>query len=296
MHEFDIQLMVDLSYVTLALLVLLLAKVVLGLLTPFDADDELTAKDNPAFGISLIGYYLGVTIVFLGAIYQEPSLGGADEAFELNHFAYDLGVDALWALGAVVLLNAARFVLDHVILSRFSVHDEIIRDRNVGMGAVEFGTYISSALIVAGAVSGEGAGAAGATALTTAAFLGLGLACLIAFAFLYQRLAGYDLLAELEADNPAAGVAYGGSLIAIGLLIMRGGGGTFESWAENLERFGFYVLMGVLLLVIARRVIDGAFIPNRTIKQEIAEDRNVNAGLLEGGLLIGLAAVIVLVT
>ena len=296
MHSLDIQFLIDLSYVALALLVLLLAKVVLGLMTPFDADDELTAKDNPAFGVSLIGYYLGVTIVFLGAIYHDPSLEAGDEAFELSHFATDLGIDALWALSAVLLLNAARFTLDHVILRQFSVHDEIVRDRNVGIGAVEFGTYISAALIVAGAVSGEGAGSAGATIFNTAGCLGLALATLIVFAFVYQRLAGYDLLAELEADNPAAGIAYGGSLIAVGLVLMRGIGGTFESWPLQLERFAFYGLMGLLLIVVARRVIDGAFLPNRTLKQEIAEDRNVNAGLLEGGLLVALAAVVVFAT
>ena len=83
---------------------------------------------------------------------------------------------------------------------------------------------------------------------------------------------------------------------ALGLVLMRGIGGTFESWPLQLERFGFYALMGLLLIVVARRVIDGAFVPNRTLKQEIAEDRNVNAGLLEGGLLVALAAVVVFAT
>jgi uncharacterized membrane protein YjfL (UPF0719 family) len=294
-HSFDIQLLVDLSYVVLALLVLLIAKVTLGVLTPFDTDDELTAKDNPAFGVSLIGYYLGVLIVFLGAIYQDPSLGEGEEVV-LDAFMVDLGFDILWALGAVLLLNVARVVLDRVILSGFSVKDEIVRDRNVGMGAVQFGAYVSSALVVAGAISGEGGETAGASFASTAAFLGLGLSCLIGFAFVYQRLAGYDLLAELEADNPAAGIAYGGNLVALGIVLMRGSAGTFVSWADHLERFTFYAAMGLFLLVVARRVIDGAFLTGRTLKEEIAEDRNVNAGYLEGGLLIGLAAVVALAT
>ncbi|MBL4845596.1 MAG: DUF350 domain-containing protein [Planctomycetes bacterium] len=293
MHSFDIQLLVDLSYVVLALFVLLIAKVTLGFLTPFDTDDELTAKDNPAFGISLIGYYLGVLIVFLGAIHQDGSLLEGEEVV-LDHFLVDLGFDVLWALGAVLVLNAARIVLDKVVLRGFSVKDEIVRDRNVGMGAVQFGTYVSAALVVAGAISGDAGETVGATLSTTVVFLLLGLACLIGFAFLYQRLAGYDLLAELEADNPAAGIAYGGNLIALGIVLMRGSAGTFVSWADHLERFAFYAAMGLFLVVVARRVIDGAFLTGRTLKEEIAEDRNVNAGYLEGGLLIGLAAVVAL--
>lgn len=295
MHAFDIQLLVDLSYVVLALLVLLLAKLALGFLTPYDTDDELTGKDNPAFGVSILGYYLGVLIVFLGAIYQDPSLSEGEDVV-LDHFLVDLGVDLVWALSAVITLNVARFVLDKVVLRGFSVRDEILRDRNTGMGAVEFGTYVSAGLIVAGAISGEGGeGVAGGLA-TTLGFLGLGLLCLVLFALGYQRLVGYDLVAELEADNPAAGLAYGGNLIALGIVLMRGSAGSFTTWAEHLERFAFYAVMGLFLVVVARRVIDGAFLTGRTLQQEIAEDRNVNAGYLEGGLLIGLAAVVALAT
>lgn len=296
MHAFDIQLLVDLSYVVLALLILLLAKLALGFLTPYDTDDELTGKDNPAFGISILGYYLGVLIVFLGAIYHDPSLSEGEDVI-LDHFLVDLGVDLIWALAAVILLNVARFVLDRVVLRSFSVHDEILRDRNVGMGAVEFGTYVSAALIVAGAISGEGGeGGVAATLVTTVSFLGLGLGCLVLFALGYQRLVRYDLVAELEADNPAAGLAYGGNLIALGIVLMRGSAGDFTTWADHLERFAFYAAMGLFLVVVARRVIDGAFLTGRSLQQEIAEDRNVNAGYLEGGLLIGLAAVVALAT
>ncbi len=296
MHAFDIQLLVDLSYVVMALLILLLAKLTLGFLTPYDTDDELTGNDNPAFGISLLGYYLGVLIVFLGAIYQDPSLSEGEDVV-LDHFLVDLGVDMIWALSAVIMLNVARFVLDRVVLRGFSVRDEILRDRNTGMGAVEFGTYVSAGLIVAGAISGEGGeGGVAAGLITTISFLGLGLFCLLVFALGYQRLVRYDLLAELEADNPAAGVAYGGNLIAVGIVLMRGSAGTFTTWAEHLERFAFYAVMGLFLVVVARRVIDGAFLTGRTLQQEIAEDRNVNAGYLEGGLLIGLAAVVALAT
>lgn len=295
MHAFDIQLLVDLSYVVLALVVLLVAKLALGFLTPYDTDDELTGKDNPAFGISILGYYLGVLIVFLGAIYHDPSLSEGEEVV-LDHFLVDLGVDLIWALSAVITLNVARFVLDHVVLRGFSVRDEILRDRNTGMGAVEFGTYVSAGLVVAGAISGEGGEGVAGGLITTLSFLALGLACLVLFALGYQRLVRYDLLAELEADNPAAGLAYGGNLIALGIVLMRGSAGSFTDWADHLERFGFYAVMGLFLLVVARRVIDGAFLTGRTLQQEIAEDRNVNAGYLEGGLLIGLAAVVALAT
>jgi uncharacterized membrane protein YjfL (UPF0719 family) len=294
-HDLDIHLLADLAYVVMALLILLLAKVALNLLTPFDLDDEVSSKDNPAFGISLVGYYLGVVIVFLGAIYHDPSF--AEEAAEeggaefLNHFMTDLAFDGLWALGAILLLNAARIVLDLVVLRGFSTRKEIVEDRNAGIGAVEFGTYVASALVVAGAISGQGGGWH-----TTLVFLILGQVALIGFALTYQRLVSYDLLRELEADNVAAGVAYGGNLIALGLVILRGTGGSFVSWTEHLERFGIYLVFGLLLLSVGRWVVDHAFMPGRTLHEEIAQDQNLNAGYLEGGLLVGLASIIAFAT
>ncbi|MGE0710988.1 MAG: DUF350 domain-containing protein [Planctomycetota bacterium] len=292
MSEHDIHLLADLAYVVLALLMLLIAKVALNLLTPFEVDDELSARDNPAFGVSLTGYYLGVVIVFLGAVYHDPSLANLEEGEQVaSLFFQDLLVDGAWALGAIVLLNVARVVLDLVVLRGFSTRKEIIEDRNAGVGAVEFGTYLAAGLIVAGAISGQGGGP-----LEILAFLALGLGSLIAFALAYQRLAGYDLLRELEADNVAAGVAYGGNLIALGLIILRGTGGTFVSWEENLTRFGTYLVFGVLLLTIGRVVVDRAFMGGRRLRDEIAIDRNLNAGYLEGGLLLGLASVIAFAT
>ncbi|HBP17035.1 MAG TPA: hypothetical protein DEA08_04465 [Planctomycetes bacterium] len=299
MHEFDIHLLADLCYVVLALFMLLVAKLTLNLCTPFDLDDELSSRDNPAFGISLIGYYLGVVIVFLGAIYQEESMveaeaaaeGGAGAALNFDHFFVDLGVDALWVLGAILLLNAARVLLDVVVLRGFSAKKEIVEDRNAGVGAVEFGTYVSSALVVAGAISGQGGGWH-----TTLVFFLLGMGALTGFALAYQQLVSYDLLRELEADNVAAGVAYGGNLIALGVVILRGSGGSFTSWEEHLERFAIYLVFALLLLTVGRFVVDRAFFPGRTLHEEIAQDRNLNAGYLEGGLLLGLASIVAFAT
>jgi len=271
----------DLAYVVLALFVLLVAKVALGLMSPFKLDDQLSAKDNPAFGVSLIGYYLAVVVVYLGAVHGDAdSLEGAS-------FAANLAYDGAWALGGVVLLNLARILLDRVVLRRFSTRKEIVEDRNAGVGAVELGTYLASALVVAGAISGTGGGVH-----TALAFFGLGQVALIVFALIYQAITRYDFHDELEKDNVAAGVAYAGNLVAMGVLLMRGSGGDFVSWSENLTTFGYYAAAALVLLVVGHFAIDALFLPGRTLHEEIAEDKNVNAGYLEGGLLVALSVVV----
>lgn len=263
----------DVAVVAVGLVLLLLAKVSLDLLTPFRVDDQMTSKDNPAFGVSLVGYYLGVLIVYAGAIFGEAS----EESLW-----FELLVDAGWACLGVLLLNVARVLLDRFVLSSFSTRKEIIEDRNVGMGVIEFGTYVGSALVIAGAVSGEGGGID-----TALGFYALGQVALILLALVYEKLTPYSFRGEIERDNVAAGVAYSGNTIAMGVLLLRGLAGDFDGWFVALQDFAYYLCAAFALVVIGRFLIDLVLLPGRTLSEEIVEDRNLNAGLLEGGLLLG---------
>lgn len=286
LSDLDQSIIADAAYLTLAVFLLLVSKIALVLFTPFAVEDEFSSKDNPAFGISLIGYYLGVLIVFIGTIYEETT------ALQGTNFAINLLYDAGWALAGIVMLNISRVVLDRVVLRGFSTRKEIVEDRNAGVGAVEFGTYIASALIVAGALTGQDG-----TWLTTLVFFLLGQVSLCVFGLVYQKVTTrYDIHEELERDNVAAGIAYGGNLIAMGVIIMRGSAGDFVSWEANLSKFGAYLIVALGLLTVGHFVIDRVFLPGRTLEEEIVEDRNVNAGYLEGGLLMGLAAIVAIAT
>ena len=54
------------GFVVLGVLVLVIAKIAKDFFTPYGLDEQLTEKDNPALGLSMTGYYLGVISVFLG--------------------------------------------------------------------------------------------------------------------------------------------------------------------------------------------------------------------------------------
>ena len=280
MSDFLTTTLLDSAYFVAAVMTLALARILLGLTTPIKVDDELSDKDNPAFGPSLVGYYLAVLIVFIGAT------SGDIEDLKTESVPVIMAMDLAWVLGGIIFLNLSRALLDMVVLRKFSTRKEIVEDRNVGVGALEFGTYMSSALIIAGALHGQGG-----SVITALAFWGLGQVTLLIFALLYQVLVPYDLHHELEADNAPAGVAYAGNMIAAAVVLMRGLGGDFVSWTENLTTFGFYVAVAVVLVFVGRYIIDLLLLPGRTFKEEIVDDRNINVGYLEGGVLVGLAAV-----
>jgi uncharacterized membrane protein YjfL (UPF0719 family) len=252
------------SLILLFMLVLFVSKMVNDLLTPYKVDEELTLKDNVALAASIAGYFAATTIIYIGAFWG-PSIG----------ILQDLKVIGGYSLLGIILLNLSRLINDKLILYKFSNVKEIINDRNAGTGAVQFGSYISSGLIIAGAIHGQGGG------LHTALFFGLGQIALIAFAWLYNFITPFDIHDEIEKDNVAAGVAFGGTLIAVGIILMKGTSGDFISWKTNLSVFGIDVILIFILLPVVRFFFDKVIIPRAQLNQEIQNDKNLGAGILE---------------
>lgn len=273
----------SLSYVVLGLVVLIVAKIVKDFLTPYNISEELTAKDNPALGLTLTGYFAGTIIIFLGAVVGlDP-----EEPLPFGDMAMELAIDFLYALGGIVALNLGRWIVDKMVLTQFSTVKEIIQDRNVGTAAVEAGAFVATALIVAGTINGEGGGP-----LTALAFFALGQVVLVLFCKFYQWITHYDIHEEIEKDNVAAGVALGCSMIAVGIVLLGATRGDFIGWTENLTRFGYFSVFGFALLLVLRKVTDHLLLPGTTIAHEIAKDRNVNAAWMEGIVSMGMATII----
>ena len=243
----------------------------------------------------------------------------------------EMGVDLGYTFAGLLLLNLGRWVVDRLVLTQFSTTKEIIEDRNAGTGAVEFGAYIATALVIAGAISGNvlpqgldaeianvavavadqaqpvdpGSAAEAVTAvanvestsgpspwLTTIVFFLLGQIVLVLFARVYQWATKYDIHAEIEKDNVAAGVALGMGMISIGIVLLKATMDDFVSWKDNLTEFAMLAAVGFVILMIMRKFTDRVLLPNTTIAHEIANDQNIGAAWIEGVVSIGMAAII----
>ena len=274
---------VDLVYILVGIALLFVAKKVQDWLTPYSLDVELRDHDNPALGLALCGYLIAVICIFIGA-----ALGDDIETVpSLSDFAHVLAEDLAYALAGILALNFGRVVVDRAILYRFSVAKEIIEDRNVGTGAVEAGALIATGLIVAGAINGTGGGP-----VTALIFFFLGQIVLIAYAWFYDWMTSYDLHVEIECDNVAAGVAFGSSMVAIGIVLLKATSGPFIGWAENIGDFALYSGIGFGVLMVLRKVADALFLPGVSLDNEIATDANICAAWIEGTIAIGIAAML----
>jgi uncharacterized membrane protein YjfL (UPF0719 family) len=287
--NFDIDLaplLLSLTRVVLGVVVLMLARLIKGLVSPYRMDEELTANDNPAFGLAIAGYYLAVVAVFIGAVQAQSVSLDQGTVGALRGLALDLA----FATGGILALAASRSVMDRALVAKACISDQIVRHRNVAAGAVEAGVYLASGLVLFGALREPGG-----SLITTAVFFFLSQIVLILFGRMYQRIAGYDVAREIESGNLAAGVAFAFTLIALALLMVKATSGAFIDWSSNLTYFAFDSLVGFVLLIALRWITDLALLPNARIADEIVRDRNVNVGLVEGVLAAGLAALILFV-
>ena len=264
-----------LVFLGLAIVMFIVSKMVKDLTTPYKIDEEL-GKSNLAVSISLAGYLFATMMVLMAAFFGKDH----DLWTDIQNFL-------IYAVLGIVLLNVARFINDYVILRKFSNTKELVEDRNAGTGAVEFGTYLASGLIVAGSIYGEGGGI-----LTALAFFALGQVALILFSFVYDWITPFDLHHEIEQENVAAGVAFGGTYIALGIILFNGLLGDFTGWATSLANFGINTAVAFIFLPLVRITLDKVLLTRIDLNQAISQDRNIAVSVVEMAFAVSFALIL----
>ena len=282
-----------LVYVALGVIVLLLAKLARDVTTTHRIDEEVVERKNLAEALQLSGYLFGVVLVFVGAAYQPTYLALADIGFGFDaQFGLDVLKVFLYSLAGILALNLVRFVMDRLVLYKFDVGKEIIQDKNAGTGAAEFGISVATGLMIAGAISGSGGGGELAEALTSLAFFVMGLVVLVLFALFYELTTSFDIHDEIEKDNPAVGVAFGGNLIAIGLVMLKALSGDFLGWGQSVTEFIVFALVGFVLLYVLRLLVDLLVLPRVKVSQEMSTGANVGVSFLESSVVISCSLIL----
>jgi len=267
-------------YLVCSFVLFWIGKLVYDLTTPsYRIRDELVEKDNTALAVALVGYYFGLVLAIGGAV------SGASQGLVI-----DLIDMMVYGPLSILLMNLARLVNDRLILRSFSIRDEIIRDQNPGAGVVVCASYVATGLVIYGAVAGVLGGV-----VTAVVFWLLGQAALVLAGLVYTWMVPYDVHAEIERDNVAAGIGFAGALIGIGIVVLHAVAGDFISWGMSLQEFALEVALGLVLLPIVRFVTDKALLPGRRLSDEIAhqEKPNVGAGFIEAFSYVGASFLIV---
>lgn len=229
---------------------------------------ELFVKDNPAVAIALVGYYFGIVIALGGVL--DKTLSIVPEKL-LNLASYGCLV--------ILLMLAGAWVGDRLILKHFDCDREIIQERNIGAAFVEAGNHIANGLILNASLGGEG----GNLLVGFACWL-IGLGVLVLASAVYPRFAKYNVFREIEKrNNPAAGIACAGLLVATGNIVRIAFAPEFQDWVSSFRVYGLNLLFCLALLVAIRWLADLILVPGVKISDEIVNQEvpNLGAGLIE---------------
>lgn len=258
---------------------LILAKILYDKTTSYKFDDELTTKDNPAFGTHLALYLLGTAIALVGTLFGSET---STEGF---------AIAILYSIIAIILLRFSVIVNDKFILNRFSVHDEITKKRCSGTGFVVGGSCIATGLIINGALSGDSVNFwRGFSDLIVYWFAGQVM--LVIGGHVFQAITSYDVHHEIgEKNNVAAGISFCGFLVGIGIIIRAGVAGSSSKLLPELTTAVIIVAFGLVMLCLARVVADKAFLPGSPLSKEISEDQSMGAGAVAAASFVSVALV-----
>ncbi|NLR90785.1 MULTISPECIES: DUF350 domain-containing protein [Flammeovirga] len=254
-----------LAYILLFSLVLIFARIILGLVTRYDVNKELTDKDNVAYSVSMTGYFIGVSIVFLGA-----SMGSSQGLWK------DLLVVGGYSFGGVLAMFVSRFINDHLIFHHISNMTEIREKKNIAVGIVQLASYIATGLMIGSAIAGDDGGPGEAVL-----FYFIGQIFLVSYTKGFVKFSRYDIQSDLKSQNVSISLSVAGKMIAIGLIVMMTLGKEFLGWKETFVSMFIDCSIMTILLFFSTILFDKVIIPKSDLYNELVKDRNIGVGLLD---------------
>ena len=278
------ELLHSLGYITTGFLIFLIGKLAYKIVhSKINVKSELVDKDNFAFILSYVGYFIGLIIIICGAIVGES-----------YDFISDIIAIFTYGILAIPLLHIASWVSNKLILRKFDIRKEIIDDKNEGTGIIEAVIYIANGFILYGAIVGESASfLEGIT--TFFIYWIIGNSILILTSKLFITWTRYDVHDEIEKDNVAVGISFAGAILAIGIIVMNAILDPFYDWTTTCIDIALQTILGTILLPIMRLFADKILLPGRNLTDEIVnQDKpNIGAGLIEAFAYVGSAVLIV---
>jgi uncharacterized membrane protein YjfL (UPF0719 family) len=197
----------------------------------------------------------------------------------------DLKRDILWAIamgatGLALLLVSGRVGL--MLLLRSRLPQEIERG-NIAAGVAAGAHYVATGIITSRAVAGNDLPSLGLSLV----FFVLAQITLHIFVSLFRALTVYDDAEQIQGENLAAAISYGGVAIAVAILIARALEGDFVSWGVSLKGYGVALLFAFALWPVRQILVQSLLLGypfalrGGKLDEGIAGARNEGMAVLE---------------
>lgn len=274
--------------IALAILLLLVIRSFSGFITKTSVRQELGEKDNFAFGISLAGRMLSLTIVLSAVVGRHVGT-----SFEVTA----LGMLIFGVMG-IFLVRLGRFAHDKLVLNKLD-KDAMIAQKNVSVALVDAASAVGSAIIIKSIIDW-------ADGTDTNTFIAIFSGALVVLTILLITTRIYELRYANNNQNTsfqgalckgqlALAVQHSGNLIGTAIVVSSAGSllqYSPQAYVSNVTGWlavgtALALLLGVLVSITKRIVLVGI-----NWKSEVDLQHNVGIASIESVLSVGLALLI----
>lgn len=259
-----------------------------GTISHINASDELLKKDNPAFGLSLAGVTLAVTIMLSGTIYGD---------FEDTLLGSAVAV-GLYGIIGIILMAVTRLIFDKVALPHISLRDEIVKG-NMAVAIADTANVLAAAIIIRAVMVWIASNTLEAL-LTLLALYAVSQVILTGVTFLRLKTfkathAGRSIEDELKNGNTALALSFAGGKIMTALAIAVASQLVVYELYAILPVITAWAVVSIIFIVLLKfmsLIAERLILFQVNITQEILEQRNVAVGALQAVIYIAMGILV----
>ncbi len=257
-------------------------RILAGLVSNVSATAEIAQNDNKAFGISLAGAMLAVSIMLMGVVSGNAGYSLANEAFTV----------ILFGVIGIVLMWITRIVFDRVSFPHLSIHQQIMNG-NMAASIIDACNMIATAIIIKGAMTWVDGGLKVSIMAVIVSFIAsqviMSLATLYRVRIFEKRHQGSKLHTAIEENNIALALRF--SAYRLGIAIAVSAAFTAVEYTPDAFMTVFmlwfavalalFVLLTLVAIVIRHGVLRGV-----NVGEEVGQQGNIAVGAIEGSIYI----------
>ncbi len=253
-----------------------------GAIGNVSSHDELTEKDNHAFGISIAGAAIALAIMLMGVVSGDIGKNPANEALIMIGYG-GLGLLLMWL---------TRKLFDHISLPKISIHHQIM-EGNVAAAIVDAGNMIATAIILRAVMIWVDSNSWVGLFLVMIGFLISQVLLLVATLYrrhvFAKRHDGKGVHEEIEQGNIALALRFSGHRIGVALAVTAASGMIIynkESFLVHISAWAGMAVIMMLALTVIAFLTRKAVLPHVNIAEEVDKQRNVAVGSIEAAVYI----------
>ncbi|VAW61841.1 hypothetical protein MNBD_GAMMA10-1704 [hydrothermal vent metagenome] len=259
-----------------------------GLVGNVSTSHELSKKDNQAFGVSLAGGMLALSIMLMGVV-------SGDAGFNLVNEAVSV---IMYGVTGIILMWVTRIIFDRVSFPGLSIHDQIMQG-NLAAGIIDACNMIATALIIRAAmiwVEGSTIMAILAVVISfVASQLIMSLATLYRRKVFEKRHNGEQLHTAIENNNIALALRFSAYRIGTAIAVSAAFSAIEYESEAFITVFALWFAAALILFVVLTLVaivIRHAVLHRINIAEEVGQQGNIAVGAIEGSIYIVVGLII----